>query len=68
MMAEESLPSAPTPFIGRQHELATLARMMTDADLRFVSILGPGGMGKSRLLLELGRTMADAGASSASDP
>lgn len=42
-----------------------MSRMMTDSDLRFVSILGPGGVGKSRLLLELGRCVADSAACSA---
>jgi predicted ATPase len=34
--------------------------MVTAADLRCVTILGPGGVGKSRLLLELGRHVAGA--------
>jgi predicted ATPase len=52
-------------FVGREQELATLSQMLTDSDLRFVSILGPGGVGKSRLLQELGRCVAGAGAFSA---
>ena len=40
-----------TPFVGRHPELATLSRMMTDSEPRLVTILGPGGVGKSRLLL-----------------
>ena len=56
-----NLGTVATPFVGRQPELATLSRMLTDSDLRLVTIQGPGGVGKSRLLLELGRSVAEAG-------
>jgi serine/threonine protein kinase/tetratricopeptide (TPR) repeat protein len=59
------LPAQTTPFIGRESELAELALMLGNRDARAVTIIGPGGMGKSRLALEAARRLAG---SSASDP
>lgn len=49
------LPAETTPFIGRERELAELARLLFDANVRLVTILAPGGMGKSRFAVEAGR-------------
>jgi serine/threonine protein kinase/DNA-binding CsgD family transcriptional regulator/tetratricopeptide (TPR) repeat protein len=48
-----NLPTPPTPFVGRQIELAQLSQLLSPADTRLVTILGAGGMGKSRLSLAL---------------
>lgn len=40
-----------TPFIGRQEELAQLNSMLKDPDTRLITIVGPGGMGKTRLAI-----------------
>jgi predicted ATPase/DNA-binding XRE family transcriptional regulator len=40
-----------TPFIGRTAELSELARLLEDPTCRLLTIVGPGGMGKSRLAL-----------------
>lgn len=45
-----NLPLIPTQFIGRTQELAELHRIITDG-ARLVTILGAGGMGKTRLAL-----------------
>jgi serine/threonine protein kinase len=50
-----NLPAEMTPFVGRQHELALLKKLMADPDRRLVTIKGVGGMGKSRLALEFAR-------------
>ena len=47
-----NLPLPPTPFLGRQEELATLADLLADAACRLITLLGPGGMGKTRLALQ----------------
>ncbi len=47
-----NLPTALTPFLGRERELAELARLLADPKLRLLSIVGPGGMGKTRLAVE----------------
>jgi len=47
-----NLPLQTIPFVGRETELAELARLLADPSVRLVTILGPGGMGKTRLALE----------------
>lgn len=47
----DRLPMAATPFIGRQSELAALADLLALPNVRLVSVVGPGGMGKTRLAL-----------------
>ena len=47
-----NLPAQTTPFLGRETELAEIARLLADPTPRLVSILGPGGSGKTRLALE----------------
>src|SRR5215467_6064476 len=42
-----NVPAEATSFIGRRRELAELRRKLTTA--RLVSLVGPGGVGKSRL-------------------
>jgi predicted ATPase/Tfp pilus assembly protein PilF len=46
------LPTSPTPFVGRKEELADLADLLADPDCRLVSLIGPGGIGKTRLALQ----------------
>ncbi len=41
-----------TPFIGRDRELAELGRLLADPDCRCVTLVGPGGIGKTRLALQ----------------
>jgi predicted ATPase/class 3 adenylate cyclase len=47
-----NLPAQATPFVGREAELAELGRLLADPDVRLVTIVGAGGMGKTRLALE----------------
>jgi DNA-binding SARP family transcriptional activator/predicted ATPase len=46
-----NLPPQSTPFIGREEELVELSGLITNPDTRLVVILGPGGVGKTRLSL-----------------
>ena len=46
-----NLPVQPTPFIGRQAELAALDDLIANPEVRLITIVGPGGMGKTRLAL-----------------
>ncbi|MGQ0602887.1 MAG: ATP-binding protein, partial [Anaerolineales bacterium] len=42
----------PTPFVGREAELEQLARLLANPDCRLLTLVGPGGIGKSRLALQ----------------
>jgi len=56
-----NLPSVPTPFIGREDELAALNEILADTNVRLVTIVGPGGIGKTRLALEAGESASHDG-------
>ena len=47
------LPQPPTPLLGREEELAQAGTLLLRADVRVVTLVGPGGAGKTRLALEL---------------
>jgi predicted ATPase/DNA-binding CsgD family transcriptional regulator len=51
-----NLPTWITPFVGRARELEELTRLLTNPMVRLVTILAPGGMGKTRLSLQAART------------
>ena len=53
--AEHNLPLQNTPFVGRERTLRRLLDDLNAPGCRLLTILGPGGAGKTRLLLELGR-------------
>jgi predicted ATPase/DNA-binding CsgD family transcriptional regulator len=49
------LPRQPTPFIGRQPEIVTLVAKLADPTCRLLTLVGPGGIGKTRLAIEVAR-------------
>jgi DNA-binding SARP family transcriptional activator len=48
-----NIPVQTTPFVGREAELAQLSNLLADPACRLVTILGAGGIGKTRLALEV---------------
>jgi predicted ATPase/DNA-binding CsgD family transcriptional regulator len=48
-----NLPAEPNSFIGRERDLAELARLL--GDVRALTLSGPGGIGKTRLAVRLAR-------------
>lgn len=47
------LPPQLTPFFGRTTELLALGRILDDPACRLLTLVGPGGIGKTRLALEI---------------
>ncbi|KPV50917.1 hypothetical protein SE17_24175, partial [Kouleothrix aurantiaca] len=45
------LPIQPTSFVGRNDELDAIERLLADRACRLVTLIGPGGIGKTRLAL-----------------
>lgn len=46
-----NLPVLSAPLIGRQREVAELSQLLSDAECRLLTLVGPGGIGKTRLAL-----------------
>ena len=51
-MALAQLPRQPTPVVGRDRELGEISALLSEPACRLVTLLGPGGVGKTRLALE----------------
>jgi serine/threonine protein kinase len=51
--AKHNLPAQTTSFVGRENDLDALMKLLNDRDIRFTTIVAPGGMGKTRLAIEL---------------
>jgi predicted ATPase/transcriptional regulator with XRE-family HTH domain len=49
-----NLPQVLTPFIGREPELSALGGLLCDPQCLLLTIVGPGGIGKTRLAIEAG--------------
>lgn len=47
-----NLPIPATPLLGRDHELGLIAQLLHDPQCRLLTLVGPGGVGKSRLAIE----------------
>jgi predicted ATPase/DNA-binding SARP family transcriptional activator len=48
-----NLPAQPTPLVGREQEVAAARDLLRHADVRLVTLTGPGGTGKTRLALQV---------------
>jgi serine/threonine protein kinase/tetratricopeptide (TPR) repeat protein len=48
-----NLPAPTTPFVGREEELVELQSLVVNPAVRLITILAPGGMGKTRLAIEV---------------
>jgi len=57
-MTTPSLPIPSTSFVGRKDELARIAALFADPNCRLLTLLGPGGIGKTRLALQFVTTQA----------
>lgn len=51
-IALHKVPTPSTPFIGREEELAQIAAHLNDPAVRLLTLVGPGGIGKTRLAIQ----------------
>jgi predicted ATPase/DNA-binding SARP family transcriptional activator/Tfp pilus assembly protein PilF len=57
---QHNLPVQRTPFVGRLNELAEIRARLANPNCRLLTILGPGGIGKTRLALQAGKALVEA--------
>jgi predicted ATPase/DNA-binding SARP family transcriptional activator len=51
-LSRTPLPTQPTPFIGRESELAEVLALLRDPRVRLLTLTGAGGSGKTRLAVQ----------------
>jgi hypothetical protein len=54
-----NLPVQPTPFIGREREVAAVVDLLRREEVRLVTLSGPGGTGKTRLGVQVAAELSD---------
>ena len=54
-----NLPLQPTPFLGREKEVDALQQLLLRESSRLVTLTGPGGVGKTRLGLQVAAELAE---------
>jgi ATP/maltotriose-dependent transcriptional regulator MalT len=67
LLAEATPPSIPqaerpmwlTPFVGRQQELQDIHHLLMEGPNRLVTLVGPGGIGKTRLAIQTLHRLAE---------
>lgn len=58
---QSDVPVPLTALVGRDTEMEALRRWVADPTSRLMTVVGPGGVGKTRLALELARAVAHEG-------
>lgn len=53
------LPVQPTRFVGREDEIKEICETLMREDVKLVTLVGPGGIGKTRLAIEVARKLED---------
>ncbi len=54
-----NIPVQRTPFVGREKEVAAAKELLLRQDVRLLTITGPGGIGKTRLAVEVAGGLAE---------
>ncbi|MHB8751769.1 MAG: ATP-binding protein, partial [Aggregatilineales bacterium] len=58
-MPTHNLPTQSSAFIGRTKELAAIGQVLADPQCRLLTLVGPGGSGKTRLAIQVVAQQAD---------
>jgi transcriptional regulator with XRE-family HTH domain len=57
-LSSSNLPMILTPLLGRNDEVVALTNLLTRSDVRLVTLIGPPGVGKTRLAAHIAAQMA----------
>ena len=60
-MLDHRIPSPRTRLIGREREIQDVLAMVDDPDVSLITLTGPGGIGKTRIALQVAHLMAERG-------
>ena len=53
-----NFPPALTPFLGREEQISAIAELLAAPNVHLVTLTGPGGIGKTRLAIQVGERLA----------
>jgi non-specific serine/threonine protein kinase len=54
-----NLPAPTTALLGREREVAAASALLCGAEARLLTLIGPGGIGKTRLAIEVARALLE---------
>ena len=55
-----NLPVQLTSLIGREQQVAAACALLSHPEVRLLTLLGPGGVGKTRLVVQIATELVDA--------
>ena len=58
-ITRHNLPVQLTPFVGRQTEITEIADLLSQPDCQLLTLVGPGGIGKTRLAIEVAERLLE---------